>query len=436
MINAYLSDNSFSLTEIKNLNEISVFFHKKKSMESIWKIPVKAIIGLLDNLGKSIMKNSMLNKHEGVSYLCLWLRKKNLLNLTRLSLGNENFLNEFIAINNNQWLIAQPRGIVCHWIAGNILTLSMFSLVQSLITKNINIIKVPPESIDFMIQIMKILNDLEFNFNEKIYKGRDISIAVVLITYSSFNKNINVHLSNMADTKIIWGGGEAVKNIVSLPQKETCQTIVYGPKYSFCVFDKEFLSLNEIKEVFSNLVRDVIAFEQNGCSSPHVLFFEKGNISLQKIAEILKDCFDEISKKYPRLFIQSGVAYKILTTRARYYLDPEKNILNSINCDWTILIDNEIKLEEPVGYRTIFIKSIDSFEQIFPLINKRIQTIGIGIKNHKKRKNFCMRASFLGVDRFVKPGMMNNIETPWDGMMMLSRLVRWVSYKGDDFEKE
>jgi len=45
--------------------------------------------------------------------------------------GNRNFLDDFISINESESkLKAQPRGIVSHWIAGNVPMLGMLSLVQ------------------------------------------------------------------------------------------------------------------------------------------------------------------------------------------------------------------------------------------------------------------------------------------------------------------
>ena len=47
---------------------------------------------------------------------------------------------EFVDLDDPNLLFhAQPRGISCHWIAGNVDILGIFSVIQALITKNVSI---------------------------------------------------------------------------------------------------------------------------------------------------------------------------------------------------------------------------------------------------------------------------------------------------------
>ena len=95
--------------------------------------------------------------------------------------------------------------------------------------------------------------------------------------------------------------------------------------------------------------------------------------------------------------------------------------------DWTILINNEIKLEEPIESRTIFIKEVDSIMQIIPLITRKIQTIGCAINNKEKLLDFADQVTYKGVSRCVNLGQMQLFDSPWDGMLFMSRLVNWVT---------
>ncbi len=65
--------------------------------------------------------------------------------------------------------------------------------------------------------------------------------------------------------------------------------------------------------------------------------------------------------------------------------------------------------------------------EICPLITKNIQTIGIASKNNKKTIDFASRVTAIGVDRVVKIGYMNFYDSPWDGTLITSELVRWCS---------
>jgi hypothetical protein len=175
---------------------------------------------------------------------------------------------------------------------------------------------------------------------------------------------------------------------------------------------------------------DIIVFDQSACSSPQVLFFEKNNkYNIKQIADLIKKEFNTTAKRYPKNNQDYDTAARIINARGEYLLDENKDIVLAKALDWTVLINRDICLEGPIQSRTIFIKEINSINDIVPLITKKIQTVGIAIKDLEKTKVFCSRVTYRGVARCVKFGSMNNYESPWDGMLALSRLVRFVKIK-------
>lgn len=90
-------------------------------------------------------------------------------------------------------------------------------------------------------------------------------------------------------------------------------------------------------------------------------------------------------------------------------------------------MDDNIRLEEPVQSRTIFLKEVDSVMDCVDLITPRIQTIGTAIYNRNKLLEFTDAVTYKGVARCVLPGQMNFYDSPWDGIYFLNRLVRWVT---------
>jgi hypothetical protein len=428
MITSYLHNGIFQTKKVKDLNSIISDIHKNKDL--IVDVPILALIEILDKLGKSFITNKKLRKIEGSNFLALWLKRKNLINMIDNNLNNIKYLDEFVEIKENQYIKAQPRGLVAHWIAGNVPTLGIFSLVQSILCKNLNILRIPEKSVDTVIPILKELNSIKIEHNNKKYNGSDIVKSLSVIYYPKDNIKANEMLSKNADAKLIWGGKESVKQIKNLPAKEHCEDIIFGPKYSFGVFDKEFLESEDITKELSRAVMDIIVFDQSACSSPQVLFFEKNNkYNIKQIADLIKKEFNTTAKRYPKNNQDYDTAARIINARGEYLLDENKDIVLAKALDWTVLINRDICLEEPIQSRTIFIKEINSINDIVPLITKKIQTVGIAIKNLEKTKVFCSRVTYRGVARCVKFGSMNNYESPWDGMLALSRLVRFVKIK-------
>ena len=373
------------------------------------------IINLLDDYSKALQKSDI-RTMEGVVFLCMWLRKSNLDKIISQSFSDEKILTDFIGSGKKK-IKAQPRGLVCHWIAGNVSTLGLFSLFQSMLVGNANILRIPSESIETMQKLLSVMAES---------KAQDLMDSFSIVTFSSSDKKLNENLSMRADARVVWGGKEAVEAITGLPHQSHCEDVVFGPKYSFAVIDNKALQSEDIKDIIRKLVADIIVFDQSACSSPQVLFFEKSKESI-KIMNMIADEFRSVQNRNPKSWIDSSTAAKIISKRAEYALSDDKNLLSSKENDWTILYDEDISLEEPVQSRTLFLKPVDSVLDVTSLITNKIQTIGCEIHDDDKLINFADAATSCGVARCVPFGQMNFYDTPWDGILVLSRLVRWCS---------
>ena len=387
------------------------------------KIPINVIISLYNLFSRAILNDERVKNIEGIAFLSNWLRRSNIERLLQVNLNNPQILNQFIGKGNKR-VKAQPRGVICHWIAGNIPTLALFSLFQSILVRNANVLRIPEVSLDKTLKILELFSELKI---EGI-SGKDLLESVSIIYFPSSDTQMNKNLSLIADARIIWGGSEAIKAIRGLPQKEHCEDIVFGPKYSFAVIDaiaqKNKEDLEKIVRRFTN---DIISFEQSACSSPHVFFIERSSdvTSIMDIVNIFAIELERMSKIQPKQTISQRTATEIIRKRVEYGLSGDKNVVCSKANDWTILINDIISLEEPIQSRTIWIKQIDSLFDVLPLITKKVQTIGCAIRNEATFLKFVEEATFRGVARCVAPGQMNIYDSPWDGIYLLQRLVSW-----------
>lgn len=408
----------------------TIYSSLKKNWDLLNSIPIEAIILMLDQYSKKISLNKKLLKVEGVPYLSFYLKKNNIENLIYSSLGDKRYLKEFIDKGNGKLVKAQGRGIACHWIAGNVPTLAFYSVLQALMAKNSNIIRVPKQSIDLVLKLLKLMEDIEVSYESNNYFSRDILKNISLIYFDSSHKSLNEYMSIIADARIVWGGEEAVKAINILPKKTTCKDLVFGPKYSFAIFDKDIIESCECEAYMKKLAMDIAIFNQKACSSPQVLFVEKSKVPLTQVVEKLSKAFEKLDKRYANILDESTAA-KIINKRGIYSLSLDKNLCCSTGLNYTILNNNEIALEEPVGGRCLFVKEINSIFDVRNLITRRIQTIGIACKDRDRVLEFADIVTPLGVDRVVNIGLMNIYDYPWDGCFMINELVRWCSVNMD-----
>ena len=96
--------------------------------------------------------------------------------------GSKSHLDSLI-INDiaHKKLIALPRGLVVHWVSGNVPTLGIISLIISLLCKNSNIVKVANNSPDILIKMLEILSKIKIkNINKKELKGTSITNSLML----------------------------------------------------------------------------------------------------------------------------------------------------------------------------------------------------------------------------------------------------------------
>jgi hypothetical protein len=419
-IECYLRNGEFVNETVEDFDRLV----EQLDRDVLYNTPVDLIIKLLERFGKELTRS--LVTEEGVFYLATWLRISNLNHYLAINLGDKTCLDTFVPEKNHLYLRAQPRGVVCHWVAGNVPTLAVFSLVQSILGKNSNIIRVPREPLPGVLNILKTLGRVEAEHEGQVLRGADVLKSLSVVYFPGENLELNQKFSLAADCKVIWGGKESVRAILALPQREHCESIVFGPKYSFAVVDEESVT----PALCRRLAIDIITFEQDACSSPHVVFCESKRedcwSTAREVANKLAEAFRRISPRYAKA--RGGYAH-ILNARGLYLLDPEKEIVCSEELDWTILINDDLQLEEPVGSRTIYIKVIESLNDVIPLITNKIQTVGVALQDRQKRFDFCEKATRKGVARCVDIGTMNNYETPWDGILFINRLVRLTSMK-------
>jgi len=424
MISCYLLEGKFEARTFEDFNEISRSINTYR--EDLATMPIDAIINILDVLGKKVLQNQEINTFQGVSYISLWLRRENLDRLCQINYIDKRYLDGFFKDETNILMAAQPRGIICQWIAANMPTLGFFSIVLAIISKNGCIIKMPEEYVSLILTILRELPKISVEFAGKTYSGKEILGAIAIVTFEGKAKNHSEDFSLVADCRIIFGGGEAVRAISLLPCREHCETIIFGPKYSFGVFDREYIEAEGFEKKLDLFVKDVAVFNQMACSSPHVLFLENSRYPRDKIVQYIHDAFERLPAALRNQEISSGLSARIINARALYLLSDEKNCIAPKDLGWTILLNQDLCLEEPVQGKCIFIKEIPTVDEVIPLVNHKIQAISIGILDPVKREEFARKVSYRGADRIVVPGTIHDFILPWDGILTLNRLVRWV----------
>ena len=392
----------------------------KDSQQILKNQSVEMIIGLISKVAK---------KWKNEFFLSSWCSYEHLHSIAAQGLrGDINHIEKFLpfAESHKRFMKAGARGLVCHWLSGNVQILGMFALVQSIICKNVNLLKVSSRDGGVFENLLQAFRNEEFTKEGITIKGNDVLKTVALVYYDHNSDRLGKKMSACADVRIAWGGHEAVEAVMNYPAKYNCETVIYGPKLSFSVVDKEDLSYaQEAKKLARRISVDVSVFDQTGCASPHNLFVEKGGaVSPEEFCKILSEAMQKTEFQIPKPVISAEQVAQIHSVRGLY--DFKGKVFGSDSLSYTVLYDDDKELSPPVYSRCLFVHAVDSIDESLGFVTTDIQTIGIP-SVEQKYLDFAEKAASHGAARFPLIGRMLNFETPWDGIFLIDRLVKWQS---------
>ena len=114
----------------------------------------------------------------------------------------------------------------------------MISLIQGILTKNTNIIKLPKQN--GMILPLMVSHISNFSLElDKVINGNDL-IKSCMFIYVNRDDEKAKNYYQKSDVEL-WGGREAVETVMSLPRRYGTDDIIFGPKYSFAAVGKNIL---------------------------------------------------------------------------------------------------------------------------------------------------------------------------------------------------
>lgn len=399
------------------------------------KQPVEGLIGLIDAAAKRWISEPkyQILKDKGLLFLSTWCAENNLRRVAQLGLcGNMQYADQWLAMPDSEkhMMRANARGLVCHWLAGNVQILGLFALVQAILTKNSNLLKVSKNDEGVFRLLLTAFEGLEYTCQDgKIIKGNDLLRTIAVVYFPRTADDVAQLMSASADVRIAWGGREAVETVAGYPSRYDAETVVFGPKLSMAVIAREDLQgEQEARKLARRVAVDVSIFDQTGCASPHNVYIERGGaVAPDQFCELLTEAMRKTEMQIPKPPMSAEQVSAIHSIRSVY--DFCGKVYGSDTMSYTILLDEEPNVHKPVYSRVIFVHVVDDIADALAHVNDDIQTIGIsGIS--ERVESFASDAAQRGAMRFPLIGRMLNFEMPWDGIVLIDRLVKWNTLAG------
>jgi hypothetical protein len=367
------------------------------------------VINYLNALSKVLYNDPRLKQFPDVATFAFFCRKANLIQQK----------NKFI----NDDILKLGKGTVFHITPSNVPINFAFSLVVGLLAGNTNIVKIPSKQFE---QINIIVDSINFLSKEQKYKN--ISNKIILVKYDRSNIATK-YFSLDCDVRIIWGGDETINQIRSNTLKPRANDITFADRYSICAINADrFINEKRPKAIANGFYNDTYLFDQNACTSPHLVIWVGSNNNVKISKKIFWSNLHIIVKnKYQ---VQSVSAIDKITTFYSQSIEMKNISLqdNSDNLMWRInlseLTNNIDQFRSNSGYFSEY--HAQSLNEISKIINNRYQTLSYYGFQKKELTRVINEIKPYGIDRIVPIGKTTDFSLLWDGYNIIDSLTRKV----------
>lgn len=306
-----------------------------------------------------------------------------------------------------------PLGVLLHVATGNADGLPAFSVLEGLLTGNINILKLPSAEGGVSIRLLQELIQIEPSLSEYIY----------VFDYSSKDiTNIN-RLVDVADAVVLWGGIEAVSGFRAMLPPNV-KLIEWGHKVSFAYVTKDCME----DERLSGIAQNMVSTGQILCSSCQGIF-----IDTEDMEDVFKFCEHFLPILEATVLEYSGnvdIGIKAQAALEEYSAELEsvfnsKRIFKGKDCSLTA--SNDRILESAIGLANAWVKPLPQsmvLDALRPYKNY-LQTAAL-ICDEEDTPNLTDRLSKTGVVRICPGERMSETYSgaPHDGEYPLRRYTK------------
>lgn len=314
-----------------------------------------------------------------------------------------------------------PLGVLLHIAAGNMDALPAWSVIEGLLTGNINILKLPQADAGLTIRFFQQLIDDAPELRDFIYIFDTPSTDIAgMQTMASFADGISV-----------WGGDAAVTALRNLAPVG-CKLIEWGHRLGFC-----YIAGDPMERTLFALASHIMETKGLLCSSCQVIYLDT-----EDFGDILRFCkrflpiLESAAGKYPQNDI--GTAAQLTLRRYVQKLEsviggemPDINRFSGNGCSLTACEDPALELSELYG--NVLVKPLPRRElmQTLRKTGGYLQTAGL-ICPAGDRACLTDLLFRCGVNRVLDPGDMSRTFAgeAHDGEYPLRRYVRTVNYQG------
>jgi hypothetical protein len=360
------------------------------------------------------------------------LNAENLEGLVAHDLGHAQRLDAMVASTAEQKAerasIATGPELILHITAGNIPNPTFTSIGLGLLTRSAQLVKCTTGA-----------SLLPRMFAHSIYDADPkLGACLEIAEWRGGNVELEDVALREADCVTITGSDETIAALrPRIPAKT--KLLTYGQRVGFGYITAEALSGYNVKKVVANAATDVVAWDQLGCLSPHIIYVEHGGgWSAEQFAEQLAEELTqrELSEPRGRLSAEEGavIASKRSFYKVRAASSPATRLWCSQNSTaWTVVYEGDPHFQLSSLNRFIYVKAVTDLTDLLQgaeSVRGKISTVGLAALEDRAQELATQLARW-GVTRVCPLGQMQNPPLAWrhDGRPSLGDLITWTDWE-------
>jgi long-chain-fatty-acyl-CoA reductase len=382
------------------MNEVGSLWLDEKS--ELRRLAIEYAADTTQYLGPSI--------YYDLGLLSTALRRIKIYDLLESEIGDPYYLDEWRP-KKTVYLHAEPRGKVLHLMVGNIPMAGLFSIVRSILTKNVTIAKLPKR--DIVTSLLFALSFIEVDPAHPITKS-------ITAAYWEPGSPIEDEMLGAADVVCAWGQKESIEPIKRKLSYGT-EFVEFGPKRSFHLIGRD---TPDFDYAAMRAAYDISIYDQAACFSPLETFIEGApGPYVTALGRWLEKSLTRIPKG------ESSVDEQANCTRSRADAKFRGWEVHHVGHQgWTIIVtDGPCAIEDHPLNRTMYVHPVKDLREALPFITKDTQTVAI----HPIERAMAMADELAarGAARITEVGRVGRPRPGFahDGMYPMARLVRWVT---------
>ncbi|HYE32919.1 MAG TPA: acyl-CoA reductase [Methylomirabilota bacterium] len=360
------------------------------------------------------------------------LTEKNLSDFLAQELGDAERLEGLMAtpaeLRRDRASFARGPELLVHVTGGQLPNPPLTSMVFGLLIRSAQFVKAASQT-SFIPRL----------FAHSLYRLEPkLGACLEIAEWKGGNAALEKELFSQADCVTATGSNETLTAIRAQTPGRV-RFVGYGHRVSFAYIASEMLSGFSSHKVTFSAARDITAWDQNGCLSPHVVYVENaGKIGPMQFAESLARELETLEEQQPRGALSPEEEAAIVSRRSFYevraaYSGTTKIWSSENSTAWTVVYEEDPRFQVSCGNRFVYVKPVAALRQVLEgadEFRRSISTVGLAAPEDRAEK-IANELARWGVTRICPLGQMQNPPLFWrhDGRPALGDLVTWADWE-------